>query len=374
MGVIIKEVLSNADLDNFISFQHNLYKHDPCWVPMLRLDELNTFNRKKNPAFEHCEAKLWLAYKNNIIVGRIAGIINRSFIEKWKKNYARFGWIDFIDDPEVSKKLMDTVEQWAVDYQMTAIHGPLGFTDFDPEGMLVEGFDVTGTMQTIFNFPYYPIHIENNGYRKDTDWLEYEIKIPSRMPERIIRLSEQVEQKLNLHTLKSKNNRGILPYAKDIFNVLNEAYSDLYGVVKLNEKQVNVYTNQYFSFIRPEYVPVVLDKNNRVVAFAIAMPSLSLALQKSKGRILPFGFIHLLRAFRKNNTADLYLIAVRPDMQGKGLNAILLRELGHTFIKNNITKAITHPALEDNNKVLALWKNYETKLIRRRRSYLKNFL
>jgi hypothetical protein len=340
-------------------------------VPMLLSDEVNTFDKNKNPAFENCEAKYWLAYKNEKLVGRIAGIISRAYIERWKNKYARFGWIDFIDDENVSRSLIGAVEKWAMEKGMTAVHGPLGFTDFDPEGMLVEGFDEPGTMQTIYNFPYYQTHLEKLGYKKDCDWREYEIAVPAEVPEAIQQLAEEVLKKYDLHVLKVKNQKELLPFAKDIFDVLNEAYRNLYGVVPLSEKQISIYTKQYFSLIRPEYVSVVLDHNEKTVAFAIAIPSLSKALQKSGGKLFPFGFITIYNALRKNNIADLYLIGVRPDMQEKKLFSILTRELEKTFIENHVSKAITHPALENNNKVLALWKNYETRFTRRRRCYLK---
>jgi hypothetical protein len=369
--ITIKEVVSKDDLKEFVIFPHSLFAHNPFWVPSLRSDEMETFSKDKNPSYKNCEAKLWLAYKNNEVVGRIAGIINHAYISKWKNKYARFGWIDFIEDEEVVKHLISTVERWASEKGMIAVHGPMGFTDFDPEGMLVEGFEEIASMTTIYNYPYYAPYLEKLGYVKDVDWLEYEITIPKQIPERILRLAELVEKRYELHSLKAKTSKELFVYARQIFDILNVAYKNLYGVVFLDEEQVDSYIKKYFSFIQPDFVSVVLDKNNHAVAFAISIPSLSEALQKTKGKLFPFGFIKLLRALRNNTVVDLYLIGIHPDLQSKGINAMLIRDLAKTFIKKNIIKAITHPALENNNKVLTLWKGYETRQIRRRRCYIK---
>lgn len=371
--LIIKEVVSKDELKQFVRFPHTLYADNPYWVPTLRSDEMETFNQDTNPSFENCEAKLWLAYKNNEVVGRIAGIINHAYISKWKNKYARFGWIDFIEDEEVAKQLISTVEDWASKKGMIAVHGPMGFTDFDPEGLLVEGFDEIASMTTIYNYPYYATFLENLGYSKDADWLEYEITIPKQIPERVLKMAELVEKRYELHSLKVKTSKELFVYARQIFDLLNIAYKDLYGVVFLEEDQVEIYIKNYFSFIRPEFVSVVLDKSHKVVAFAISIPSLSNALQKSKGKLFPFGFIRILIALKFNTIVDLYLVAIHPDLQSKGINSMLIRDLVTTFIDKKITKAITHPALEQNNKVLALWKGYETRQIKRRRCFIKKF-
>ncbi len=369
--IIIKEVKTLHDIKQFVSFPHVLYADNPYWVPSMRADEITTLRSDKNPAFEYCEAKYWLAYKKGKIVGRIAGIINQAYIEKWKKKYVRFGWIDFIDDIAVSEALIRMVEDWADKMGMDAVHGPLGFTDFDPEGMLVDGFKELGTMQTIYNFPYYPVHFEKLGYKKDVDWLEYEITIPEKIPGKVEETALIAEKECQLHYLKVKKSKELLPYARGVFDVLNIAYKDLYGVITLSEKQINKYIKQYFSFIAPDYISIVLDKNEKVVAFAISIPSLSKALKKAKGQLFPFGFFYLYKAFKKNDIVDLYLIGVNPELQGKGVDAMLIMDMEKTFIKNGILKAITHPALEENNKVQTLWKHYETRLIKRRRCYIK---
>jgi len=371
MDIVIKKVENRRDLKRFISFPYKLYAGNKYWVPPLRFDEMNTLRRDKNPAFEFCETQYWLAYKDGKIAGRIAGIINWRYIEKWKNRYARFGWIDFIDDEDVSKALIETVEKWAKDKDMEAVHGPLGFTDLDYEGMLIEGFEELGTMATIYNYSYYPKHLKNYGYTKDIDWVEFEVKAPPEIPEKIDRIAAISLKKNNLRVLKVKKSKDLLPYAKDMFNVLNVAYRDIFGFVPLTDKQVDLYVKQYLGFIRPDYISIVLDSNDRVAAFAITMPSLSKALQKSNGRLFPFGFIYLLKAMKKNNLIDLYLIGVLPEYQGKGVNGILIKELTKIFISKNIVKAETNVELENNIKVQAQWKLFEKRQHKRRRCYIK---
>ena len=371
MEIQLKEVNSLRELKQFVSFQYSLYRHNKYWVPPIRADELQSLRKEKNPAFDFYEAKYWLAYKNGRIVGRIAGMINKKYNEKWNKKAARFGWFDFIDDEEVSFALLHAVEQWAGINGMTRVHGPLGFTDMDGEGTLIEGFEEVSTLGAIYNYPYYPQHIEHSGYSKDIDWVEYEVTMHPGIPEKVERMAEIALKRNNLTILKVNKAKEMLPYAKDIFHVLNEAYKDLYGFVELSDKQIDMYVKQYFNFIIPEYVPVVLDSSNRVVAFGIIMPSLSRAFQKCNGHLFPFGFIHVLRAMKNNRKADLYLTAVRPDMQNKGINAILIHESNKMFIKNKIEKVETNRELETNAKVRAQWKFYENRQHKRRRCYKK---
>jgi hypothetical protein len=372
MDIEIKTVSSKKDLKKFLLFPYKLYAKSKYWVPPLRFDEMNVLRQDKNPAFDHCEAKYWLAIKNNKVVGRIAGIIVKPYIEKWKNKYARFGWFDFINDENVSTALLKTAENWAEEKGMTAIHGPLGFTDMDYEGMLIEGFEELGTLATIYNFPYYPKHLEKLGYKKDTDWVEYEMTVPEEIPQKIERIAKIVEKKLKLKILRVKNKKEILPYAKEIFEVIDETYKDLYGVVPLTNKQVDAYIKQYFGFIIPEFVPVVLDSNGQIVAYGITMPSLSKALQKSRGKLFPFGFIHLLKAMKKNDRADLYLVSVRTKYQGKGVNAILINEMNKVYLKHNILKVESNPELESNSNVQTQWKFFERRMHKRRRCYIKH--
>jgi GNAT superfamily N-acetyltransferase len=372
MSVEVKEVKTLGDLKKFIGFPYKLYKNHPYWVPPLFMDEMNTLRKDKNPAFEHCEAHYWLAYKGKKIVGRIAGIINQLYIDKWKNKYARFGWIDFIDDREVSKALLKTAENWARQKGMTAVHGPLGFTDLDYEGMLIEGFDELGTLATIYNYPYYPEHMVQLGYAKDTDWMEYELPVPEEPNEKVARIAEIALRRNKLRLLNAKKKKELLKYAKDLFHLIDLGYEQLYGVVPLTEKQVNAYVKQYFGFVKPEFVPVILDEKGKMVAFGVTMPSLSKALQKSRGRIFPFGFIYLLNALKKNDRADLYLVVVHPDYQGKGINAIMINEMNLVYKKLGIKKVESNPELETNRLVQAQWKYYERRQHKRRRCFIKH--
>ncbi len=372
MDIVVKEVTDKKQLKAFIDFPNRLYKGHPYYVPLLKFDEEGTLRKDKNPAFDYCEARYWLAYKDTNVVGRVAGIINKAYIEKWNNTYMRFGWIDFENDDQVAKALMGEVEKWAREKGLTAIHGPMGFTDLDHEGMLVHGFEQLGTLATIYNHPYYPAIIEKMGFIKDVDWLEYKIKVPNKVPKNLEKMAAIVQRRYGLHIVNARKAKEILPYAKDIFNLINTAYADLYGVVPLTEKQIQYYTKQYFSFIRTDFVAMVTDKNGKLVAFGITMPSLSAALQKAKGNILPFGFVHILKALKKNKLADLCLVAVDKAFQGKGVNAILMHELTKSYILNGIEYAESNPELELNIHVQSLWEHYEAVQHKRRRCYIKH--
>lgn len=372
MTIEVKEVKNRRDLRKFILFPKKLYQKNPLWVPTLEADEWNTLDVKKNAAFEYSEARYWLAFKDGKIAGRIAAILSEGHRGHWNQSYMRFGWIEFIDDAEVVSALMTAVETWARQKGCTAVHGPMGFSDMDHAGMLVEGFNELPTMINIYNFPYYPKQLERLGYVKDTDWVEYELVVPKELDPKILKLSEILLKRNNLHMLNARSKKEILPYAHRIFNLLNEAYSNLYGFVPLNEKQIEDYTKQYFGFIKPEFVPVVLNDKDEVVAFGITMPSLSRALQKAGGKLFPFGFIHVLNALRKNDRADLYLVAVKPELQGLGLNSLLINQVFNAFRNAGIEKAESNPELENNSQVQAQWKHFEHRQHKRRRVYIKH--
>jgi len=370
--VEIREVKTDKELRSFINFQYKLYRNNPYFVPPLYFDEYKTLHWKKNPAFSYCKARFWTAWQDGKMVGRIAGIYNPKYIEKWKNRHLRFGWVDFIDDPEVSRRLFETVETWAKELGMDAVVGPMGFTDMDKEGLLVEGFEELGTLPMIYNYPYYPEHIENLGYKKDTDWLEFEIVVPREIPEKILRINDLVLKRSGLRLLDAKKSSDIKPYARGVFYLINRAYSHLYGFVELTDEQIDIYINQYFSFINPDYTKIVLDKDDKVVAFGISMPSLSRALQKSQGRLFPFGFYHILRALKKPKSIDLYLVAVAPEYQGRGINSILMTEITRSCIKDGILTAETSGELEDNKAIQDFWKHYEKRQHKRRRSFIKS--
>lgn len=370
----LKEVNTLSELKQFVLFQYKLYDENKYWVPPVRSDELFCLRKDKNPAFDFCDTKYWIALKDGKIAGRIACIINKKYNEKWNSRTARFGWFDFIDDHEVSSALFAAAEDWAKSNGMECMLGPLGFTDMDGEGTLIEGFEETGTLGAIYNYPYYQEHIERSGYLKDADWIEYEVTMNHVVNEKVKRIAEIALTRNNLSVLKIKKSKELLPYAKEIFSLLNEAYKSLYGFVELSEKQIDMYVKQYFGYIRPEYVPVVLDCNNKVVAFGITMPSLSTALQKCKGKLFPFGFIRILRALKNSKTVDLYLTAVSPELQNKGVNAILIHEVNKVFVKNKIEKVETNRELEENSKIQAQWKFFETRQHKRRRCYKKSLV
>jgi hypothetical protein len=371
MDLILKEVISKKDLKNFVSFPYTLYAGNKFWIPPLRFDELHSLSKDINPAFDFCEAKYWLVYNGKNIVGRVAGIINKRYNDKWNKKAARFGWIDFIDDTEVSALLISTVEKWAIEKGMDHLHGPLGFTDMDGEGMLIEGFDEVSTLGSIYNYPYYRTHIEKYNYEKDSDWIEFTVNIPEKIPEKVERIAEIALKRNNLNVPVFKKSKDMLPYAREVFYLINETYKGLYGFVELTDKQIDFYVKQYFSFIRPDYMPIVLDENNKVAAFGITMPSLNKALQKINGRIFPFGFISILKEMKKSRALDLYLTAVRSDLQNKGVNALLINQINQVCIKNGIKKVETNRELESNDKIQAQWKLYDARQHKRRRCYTK---
>lgn len=372
MSIAIEEVITKKQFDTFLDLPYRLYKKGhPYNVPLLRFDEKTTLRKDKNPAFDYCEARYWLAYKNNKPVGRIAGILNKSFISKWKKKFLRFGWFDFEEDEQVATLLLLQVETWAKQLGMEAVHGPLGFTDLDHEGLLIEGFDQVATMAAIYNYPYYPTILEKTGYEKDIDWIQHRITVPTAMNGKLEKIATTVKRRYGMQVVPLKKAKDVLPYAEAVFELTNEAYSDLFGVVPLTKRQVKYYTRQYFSMMRPDFLSLVVDKEGKLAGYGVTMPSLSKALQKSGGKLFPFGFVHLLKALKKNDTADLLLVAVRKDLQGKGVNAILIHETLKSYLKNGIRYVETNHQLEDNTKVQAMWNFFESVQHKRRRCYIK---
>ena len=375
MAITIKEVQTKEELKQFIRFNYELYKNNPYSVPDLYDDMLNTFSKDKNPAFEFCEAVYFLAYKNNELVGRIAGIINHRANETWKKNEVRFGWIDFIDDESVSEALLKAVEEWGKKKGMNAIVGPLGFTDFDAEGMLVEGFDQLGTMATIYNYSYYPQHMEELGFKKEADWVEYKIYIPEAIPDKHKRISDLIQRKYNLKVLKCKTAKEISKYGPRIFDLLNEAYSPLYGFSALSPKQIQHYTKEFLPLLDLRMVTIIVDAEDNVICVGISMPSLSQALQKSKGKLFPWGWYHFLKTLflkRYPKMLDLLLVAVKPEYQNKGVNALLFSDLIPVYQKLGFEYAESNPELELNGKVQAQWEYFKTEQHKRRRAYKKD--
>jgi GNAT superfamily N-acetyltransferase len=376
MAITIKKVDGKKDMKTFIRFNYELYKENPYSVPDLYDDMLMTFSPKKNAAFEFCEAEYFLAYKDGKVVGRVAAIINHRANDTWKKREVRFGWIDFIDDPEVSRALLMTVENWGRQKGMTSIVGPLGFTDMDAEGMLVEGFDQLGTMATIYNYPYYPEHMQRHGYVKDADWVEYKLFVPEKMPDKYRRVSEIILKKYNLKIKKLKNRKEIREgnYGQRIFDLINEAYAPLYGYSQMTQGQINQYVKTYLNVLDLRMVTLVVDEADNLVAVGISMASLSEALQKAKGRLLPFGWYHLLKALfiKRPKVLDLLLVAVKPEYQSKGVNALLFYDLIPIYQQMGFEYGESNPELEDNKKVQAQWDYLETEQHKRRRAFRKD--
>ena len=374
MSVVIHKVNSKDDLMKFIQFGIDLYEGNEFFVPPLVYDERTTLRIDKNPAFEHCDATYFLAYRDGEIVGRIGAIINYKANEIWNEKNARFGFVDFVDDNEVVDALFGAAESWARSRGMEKMHGPLGFTDLDHEGMLVEGFDQMGTLSTIYNYPYYVDHMERLGYMKDQDWVEFLITIPKEMPERFLRASEIVKKRSGLEVKHLQSKKDVYPYAREIFKLINRAYKDLYGYVELTEKQIDYYVDMYIPMLRLEFLTLVIrQEDNKLVGVGIGLPSIAKALQKAKGRFLPGGWYHLYRALKGkgNNVLDLLLVAVDPEYQGKGINALLFNEFIPAASRLGFEYAESNPELDLNHKVKSMWNDLDAKHTKRRRAFIK---
>jgi len=367
----IREVQSLKDLKKFVRFPFSLYKNNKYWIPPLIKEEIHTLRSDKNPSFDHCEAVYYLAYKNGKIAGRIAGIINRRFIELWEKKYARFCWLDFINDEEVSAALLKKVELWAQSKGMGALLGPMGFTTFEQQGILIEGFDELPTFLSIYNYDYYPEHMEKLNYSKEVDYIEFKVKAPEAVPEKAVRISNVIKKRMKVKLLKSTSKKMLLPYATQVFDVINEAYSPLFGFVPLTEKQVDLLVKKFVTFIQPEYVSIVLGENGKVIGFQISSPSLSRAFQKANGRLFPFGFVPILKAYKKPECIDIILVGVHPDYQNKGINAIFMTDLTETCIKKGILTAESNAEMEENDRVQNFWRYYDARQHKRKRIYIK---
>jgi len=374
MAVKIVEVKDKSSLRKFVKFNTELYAGNPYHVPALIEDELMTLRKDKNPAFDFCESAYFLAYKEDRIVGRIAGIINHKANATWNQKYARFGFVDFIDDEEVSAELFNTVEKWALQKGMDGIQGPLGFTDLDHEGLLVWGFDQLGTMATAYSFPYYKEHLEKLGYTKEQDWNEFLVKVPEEVPEKHRRISEIVLKKYGLKIMKFKRIKEIWPYAKRIFELVNEAYRPLYGYSELSEKQIDYYIKMYIPMLRLDMITVIIrESDDAVVGLAISMPSMSKALQKSRGSIFPFGWFHLLKAlYGKGKIVDLLIMGVSPEYQNKGVNAIIFYDLIPVYKRMGFVYAESNPELELNHKMQSQWGDFDVRHHKTRRAFIKH--
>lgn len=364
---------TRSNLKKFVEFQIKLYEGNPYFIPPLVSDEIATLDSKVNPAFDHCESAYFMAYRDGKPVGRIAAMINKQVNEKENSRQARFGFVDFIDDAEVSKALFDTAEQWAKEKGMDNIVGPLGFTDLDNEGMLINGFEELGTMATIYNYPYYPQHIERLGYEKEVDWHEFLIEVPEQIPDKHKRIAEIVKKKFNLRVVKFTSRKALKEqYGQALFELINEAYDNLYGYSRLTKRQIDYYIKIYLGMLNLDLVTLIVDGDDQLVGVGISIQSMSRALQKSKGKMFPFGWWHLLKGLKgKNDRVDLLLVAVKPQYMGKGVNALLFTDLIPAYNKYGFKWAESNPELESNAAVQNQWEAFPYRQHRNRRAFIK---
>lgn len=372
MNIVIKEVLTKKDLKKWIEFPNKLYKNNSYYVPFLFNDELETFTKEKNPAYEFCETKLFMAYKDNKIVGRIAGLINYAYNKKWNKNAIRFTRFDFIDDYEVSKALFDEVVKWGKENNLSEIMGPIGFTDLDHEGMLVEGYEELNMSITFYNYSYYIKHMEKLGLVKDVDWVEYQIKVPSEIDPRIEKISNHMMKRNQFELVMYKDRKVLYKEAFEAFKIIDIAFSKLYGTVPLTENFIKKSIDDYIPLVNLDYICSVKNKEGNIIGFGVLVPSIAKALKKSNGKLLPFGMFRMLRALKgKNECLEMFFVAVDPNYQSKGIPAIMMNELIKKCIKNGVQYCETGPELETNADVQGMWKNFEKKQHKRRRCFIK---
>ena len=372
--ISIKRITTNKDYVAFVKFPFELYNNNPFWVPPIINEEVETIDRKINPVYQNSSARFFLAYKKGVIVGRIAAIVNWIEIKEIKKNKVRFGWFDVIDDIAVSKLLLEQVVCFGKKNKLDHIEGPVGFSNLDKAGLLIKGFEEPSTMITIYNYPYYATHLKELGFSLLAQWVEYEIKIANfeDSPEKVKRFSSVIMKRFNLKVLDFKNKKEIIPYIDQMFNLLDETYNKLQTFVPIQNYQIEHYKKRYFKYVHKDFVKCVVDKNNRLIAFTITMPSFTRALQRINGKVTFFNIYNLLKAMWFNNRASFYLIGVHPDYQNKGITAIIFNEIQKTFNKHNITIVETNPELKENTAIQKLWKNYENRQHKRRATFTKN--
>ena len=365
----VKQVLNSSDLELFIKFPMELYKGNPYYVPPLINEEKSIWVKEENPALQYSEAAQFLAYKGENIVGRIAVMINHKEEKELGIRKVRFGWLDFIDDIEVSKSLINTAIEYAKSKGISKIEGPMGFTNLDKAGMLTKGFDKLATIIGIYNYDYYPKHMEQLGLVKEKEWVEFEINFPDTLPDKVEKFSNLIAEKYELELVKFKSKKDILPLVEPMFKLLDDTYKHLSTYTPITQEQIKHYKEKYFKFIDKDYIVCIKDKYGSLISFAITMPSYSKALQKAKGKLFPFGWWHLLNAGKKNDRANFYLIGIHPQYQKRGVTAIIFKEIYETFKKKGVKFLETNPELEENASIQALWQDYHPTNHKRRRTY-----
>ncbi len=366
----IREVTTKKDIRDFVEFQFDLYKGNDYWVPPIKADERKQLDPKYNPAFGFCEAKFWTAWENGKCVGRIGAIINKLYNKKIGKNMGRFSRVEFVDDRKVSAALFETAESWLKEKGMTGVHGPLGFTNIDNQGLLIEGFDFLPSIASVYHHPYMKSHIEALGYKKENDWLEFRLTIEE-IPEKAQRLADLIKKRNNLEIVRFSKKSEMKGYLRDVFHLLNKAFDELPYVAPFPDELIDSLASKYFKVLNPKYI-VVIKKEGKIVAFIVGLPSLSEAMQKAKGKLLPFGIFHLMKAMKHPEVMDLLLTGVDPDYQKLGLPAILINELQHVIIENGIKFVETTGMFETNQKGIAHWKSYKHIQHKRRRAFVKD--
>ncbi|MEE1070194.1 MAG: N-acetyltransferase [Paludibacteraceae bacterium] len=374
MALEIREITTRKELKQFIEFTNTLYRECEYYCPPLFFDEMNCFDKEKNPALEVCDYKLWMAYRDGKAVGRIAGVVNYKANEKWGYKNARFGWFDFIDDLEVSKALLDKVAEWGKEKGMTAINGPVGFTDFDHQGLLLEGYEYLAPMASLYNFPYYVKHFDAYGLTKDADWIEIQVYPPTCCPERLNRIAEIVKERSKVRVDKVKNARELVrKYGIEYMDVIDIAYQKLYNFQPMTIKQKNYYKDMYFPILNFDFVTLVVNDKDEVVGVGVGMPDISEPLRKCGGHLFPFGWYHVLKALKAKqmDAFNFLLIAVRPDYQDKGINALFFQDQIPYINKYKIKRLETTAILETNTKNIANFTQFDHKMHKRRRAYIK---
>lgn len=360
---------TKKEMKQFVKFPFSIYKNNPFWVPPIIKQELEVLDKEKNPAFENAEAHFFIALKNGKIVGRIAAIINWYEVKKQKIKKMRFGWFDVVDDIEVSAKLIDRVREIGKKNKLAYLEGPVGFSNLDKVGVLVQGFNHLGTMVTWYSLPYYKEHLEQLGFVKQKEYLENKFKLSSVNASYYERMSKLIQNRLNLRPLNFSKTENIMPYVDEMFDLFNKTYSTLSSYVPISDAQISFFKKKYISFINPEFIKFVVNTEGKLISFGVMMPSFSRALQKARGKLFPFGIFHLLKAKKNTKTALSYLIGVDPSYQNKGVTAILFSEFTKLFNTLGIETIIRTPELEENTAIQQLWKNFDSKTHKRRRTY-----
>jgi N-acetylglutamate synthase-like GNAT family acetyltransferase len=372
-SIVIKACETVNDLKKFVQLPYELYSENAYWVPPLKADELKSLQKSTNPAYANCEAQFWIAFKNNKVVGRIGAIINHDANAKTGEKMCRISRIEFIDDKEVSKQLLTTAEKWAKERGMDGIHGPLGFTNLDHQAILIEGFDHLPSIASEYHLPYYKEHFEAAGYEKEMDWIEFRLKLEKEIPEKALKLNDMIQRRYNLKVVHFNSKDEMKAYAPKIFKLLNDAFSDLFSFVAMSEKLSEFYSEKYFNMLNPKFVKVIEDKDNNTIGFIISLPSLSVALQKAKGKLMPFGWYHITQALKKPKVVDLLLTGIHPDWQAQGVSAILITELQKVMQEHGVEYVETTGMIETNEKAINHWKNYDHIQHKRKRCFRKMF-